>query len=397
MNTLNTTIKEVLERGVEKVYPSASFLRARLLTKKPLKIYVGLDPTAPSLHLGHLIVLNKLAQFQALGHHVFCLIGDFTALIGDPTGKSKTRPVLSPEEVRKNSRQIARQVRKFLNFQGKNPAHLVYNSQWAKKIKPEDLINLTSHFTVQQMVVRDMFQERLKHQRPIFIHEFLYPIFQAYDSVALEADLEIGGNDQTFNMLCGRDLVKDLQHRAKAVMALKLLTDTQGQKMSKTAQNPVFLNDPPEEMFGKIMSYPDSLLESAFELCTRIPKKEIQALKKKLKNPRDLKERLASEIVRLVWGEKKATQAAQEFQRVFQEKNLPLHLPTVKLSSIGKMSLPELLVKAHLASSRSEARRLILQGGIKINQEKQTDEKKIIIPQKGMIIQRGKRRFVKII
>ena len=247
------------------------------------------------------------------------------------------------------------------------------------------------------MIARDMFQERLKHQRPIFIHEFLYPVFQAYDSVALKADLEVGGNDQTFDMLCGRDLVKDLQHREQAVMTLKLLTDTRGQKMSKTAKNPVFLNDQPAEMYGKIMSYPDSLLDSAFELCTRMPIKKIQALKKKSKNPRDLKERLAYEIVRLVWGEKKATQAAQAFQRIFQEKNLPLRLPTVKLSSSGKMSLPELLVKVHLASSRSEARRLVEQGGIKIDQKVQKTWEQTIVPKSGMIIQRGKRRFVKIL
>ena len=397
MNTSKTTIEETLRRGVEKIYPSLSFLRKKLLEKKPLNIYAGFDATAPSLHLGHLIILNKLWQFQALGHHIFFLIGDFTTLIGDPTGKSKTRPTLSPQEIRKNSRQIAQQVRKFLNFQGKNPARLVYNSQWTRKLKPEDLIGLASHFTVQQMITRDMFQERIKRQKPIYIHEFLYPVFQAYDSVALKADLEVGGNDQSFNMLCGRDLVKDLQHREKAVMALKLLTDTQGQKMSKTAQNPVFLNDKPAEMFGKIMSYPDSLLESAFELCTRMPEKEIKSLKKKLLNPRDLKTRLAYEITNLVWGKEKAEQAAQEFQRIFQAKGLPFHLPVIKLNPKRKISLLELLVKTHLAVSRSEARRLVRQGGIKIDQKVQKTWEQTIVPKRGMIIQRGKRRFVKIL
>ena len=397
MDTFKTQIEEVLKRGVEKIYPSSSFLKEKLLQKKPLNIYVGLDPTFSSLHIGHLIVLNKMSQFQALGHHIFLLIGDFTALIGDPTGKSTTRPVLSVQEVTKNSRRFAQQAKKFLSFSGENPAKIVYNSQWSKKLNPVDLIRLTSHFTVQQMIVRDMFQERIKHKKPIFIHEFLYPIFQAYDSVALEADVEVGGNDQTFNMLCGRDLVKDLQHREKVVMTLKLLVGSKGKKMSKTSGAAIFLDDKPAEMYGKIMSYPDDLLESAFELCTQIPEREIQYIKKSMSNPRDVKARLAQEIVTRVWGKAKAFQAEQEFKRIFQAKSVPLNLPTIKLDTQKEISILDLLTKTHLAVSRAEARRLILQGGVKIDQKVQKTWEQMIVPKSGMIIQRGKRRFVKIL
>ncbi len=397
MKAAKITIEEILTKGVEKIYPSTSFLQKRLLEKKPLNIYAGLDPTASSLHIGHLIVLNKLAQLQALGHHIFVLIGDFTALIGDPTGKSTTRPVLSSQEIVNNSKHFVQQAKKFLSFQGENSAKVVYNSQWSKKLRPEDLIRLASHFTVQRMITRDMFQERIKRQKPIYIHEFLYPIFQAYDSVALKADLEVGGNDQTFNMLCGRDLVKSLQHREKAVMSLKLLVDAQGKKMSKTASGAIFLDDKPAEMYGKVMSFPDSLLDSAFELCTQIPEKEIRRLKKTLTNPRDLKSRLAEEIVARIWGQEKSHQAAQEFQRIFQRKGFPLNLPVVRIGLKKKVALLDLLVKVRLAVSRSEARRLVEQGGIRIDQKVQKKWDQIIVPKRGMVIQRGKRRFIKIL
>ncbi len=398
-NTLNQKIQEILERGVEKVYPSKSFLKEKLLTKKPMKLYAGLDPTASSLHIGHLAILNKLAQFQKLGHQVFFLIGNFTSLIGDPTGRSAVRPQLTEKEVLANSRVFKEQAEKVLSFDSPNPARIVYNSQWLSELTLKDLIKLTSHFTVQQMMARDMFQKRVASKKPIFIHEFLYPIFQAYDSVALEADMEVGGNDQTFNMLCGRSLVKDLQHREKIVLTGQLLINADGSKMSKTASNAVFLSDAPLEMFGKIMSYPDSLIEPAFTLCTQVSYVEVKKIGKNLKkqeiNPRDAKIRLAQEIVGIIWGKGKAVQAAQEFQRIFQQKSLPSEIVEVKLSK-RRILLVDLLIKTHLASSHSEARRLIAQGGIKINQQVQREWNQEVAIPKGTIVQRGKRKFVRI-
>lgn len=392
-------IQEILERGVEKIYPSRSALKQRLSTGKPMKIYTGFDATAPSLHIGHLVSLNKLAQLQALGHQIFFLIGDFTTLIGDPTGHSTSRPQLTVKEVLANSCRFSQEASKILSFQGKNPARLVYNSQWIDKLKARDLIQLTSNFTVQQMITRNMFQERMKKGKPIFIHEFLYPIFQAYDSVALEADLEIGGNDQTFNMLCGRSLVKDMQHREKIVMTLQLLTDASGAKMSKTDSNAVFLSDSPQEIYGKVMSYPDELIESAFYLCTKIPYAEAKKIGKNIVEKkisfRDAKARLAWEIVSLNKGKFRADQSAQEFQRVFKEKEVPINIPSLKLAK-KPINIVDLLIRINLASSRSEAKRLIVQGGIQINQkvEKRCDQEIKIT--KGMIIQRGKRKFVRI-
>lgn len=398
-DTRTEKIAEVLERGVEKIYPSSLLLKKRLLAGKPLRVYAGFDPTASSLHLGHLILLHKLAQFQALGHQVFFLIGDFTALIGDPSGRSVTRPRLAKKEVMANSRRFSQQAAKVLSFQGINPAQLVFNSQWLGKLKAEELIKLASHFTVQQMLVRDMFQKRIEKKKPIFIHEFLYPLFQAYDSIALEADLEIGGNDQTFNMLCGRSLVKDLQHRGKMVLALKLLTDTQGKKMSKTADNAISLSDSSQEMYGKVMSFPDELIEPVFYLATRVPQAEIEEIQRKMKekrvNRREAKARLAWEIVAFCWGRDEAERSHQEFRRVFQEKSLPSKIPLVRLPK-KSVSIINLLLQAKLASSRAEARRLITQGGIKINQEVQTDAGRMIKAEKGMLVQRGKRKLVQI-
>ena len=399
MNTLDQKIQEILERGVEKIYPSKDFLKAKLLSGKPMRLYAGIDPTAPSLHIGHLAILNKLAQFQKLGHQVFFLIGDFTSLIGDPTGRSVARPQLTEKQILANSRFFRKQAEKILSFHSPNPAHLVYNSQWSNKMELKDLIGIASRFTVQQMIVRDMFQKRIARHKPIFIHEFLYPIFQAYDSVALEADLEVGGNDQTFNMLCGRSLVKDLQHREKIVLAGKLLINADGSKMSKTATNTIFLNDPPSEMFGKVMSYPDSLIALGFSLCTQIPYEEVKEIEKSLiegkLNPRDAKLHLAEEIVALNWGKGKAKKATQEFLRVFQKKSLPTEIPEISLAD-KSLSLIDLLLKTHLARSRSEARRLIKQGGVRINQQIQSEADREIKISKGLIIQRGRRRFVKI-
>jgi tyrosyl-tRNA synthetase len=392
-------ISEILERGTEKIYPSPAFLKKQLMGKRKLKIYAGFDPTGSSLHLGHLAVLNKLAQLQELGHQIFFLIGNFTALIGDPSGRSTTRPQLTKEEVLTNSDRFYEQAKNVLSFKKPNPARIVFNNQWLNQLKTEDIIRLASHFTVQQLLIRDMFQKRIEKKRPIFVHEFLYPLFQAYDSVALEADLEVGGNDQTFNMLCGRSLVKDIQHREKMVLTLKLLTDAQGKKFSKTEKKAIFLDDSPEEMYGKVMAFPDQSVEPALLLITRIPLKEIEKVKKAMEgervNRRDAKARLAFEMVSQIWGKKEAERAAREFESVFQKKGLPADIPQIQLPK-KTFSLVDLLIKTNLASSKSEARRLISQKGIKINQKTETNVEAEIKLKKGTLIQRGKRKIIQI-
>ena len=264
-------VKEVLSRGVGKIYPSYEALEKLLLSGKKIKLYCGYDPSSSSLHLGHAISLRKLGQFQKLGHEVIMLIGDFTGMIGDPTDKLATRKKLTRQEVLKNAKNYKKIASKFISFTGINAAKLKYNSQWLDKLTFKDLVEITSNFTVQQMIERDMFQERFKNNKPIYFHEFLYPMAQGYDSVAMDIDLEVGGNDQTFNMLVGRTLMKCLKGKEKFVLTMKLLIDSTGKKMSKSEGNMVALDEKPIEMFGKIMSWPDEIMLAGFELLTDVP------------------------------------------------------------------------------------------------------------------------------
>ncbi|MDP2362914.1 MAG: tyrosine--tRNA ligase, partial [Ignavibacteria bacterium] len=284
-------IKEVLSRGVGAVYLSLKALEDKMASGERIRLYCGYDPSAPTLHIGHMVTLKKLAQFQALGHEVIMLIGDFTGMIGDPTGKTAARKKLTRKEVIKNSKNYRKQASRFLKFSGPNPAKILYNSQWSDRLTFKDLIELASNFTVQQMIIRDMFQERIKNKKPVFLHEFLYPLAQGYDSVAMDVDLEIGGKDQTFNMLCGRSLMKALKNKEKFVLATKLLTDPSGKKMGKTEGNIINLDAEPEEMFGKVMAWPDDLIALGFELCTDLKTEEIEKISEQLKekkiNPRD--------------------------------------------------------------------------------------------------------------
>lgn len=391
-------IEGVLSRGVAEILPSRIGLK-RLMMKKKIRVYQGFDPSMPSLHLGNMVGILKLKEFQELGHEVVFLVGDFTGMIGDPTDKLSTRKKLSREQVLKNAKIWKEQISRFLSFSGKNPAKILFNSQWLDKVSFKDLIEITSHFTVQRMLERDFFQKRLKLKAPIYLHEFLYPIAQALDSIFLDTDLEIGGTDQTFNMLVGRDLMKIMKQKEKFVLTMKLLVDKEGKKVGKTTGGAIFLNLSPEEMFGAIMSFPDEVIINAFELLTLISDKERSKIEEQLKNgkihPKQAKERLAFEIVTLNYGKDKAKRAQQEFNRVFKNKKLPLSIPTAKVAK-KRISLLDLLVVLNLASSKSQAKRLILQRGVKINGKIETDWKKIILPKKGMVIQVGKRRFVKI-
>lgn len=392
-------IKEVLERGVEKIYPSKKALKEVLLSSKKIKIYQGFDPSMPNLHLGNLVGILKLRQFQGLGHKVIFLVGDFTGMIGDPTDRLLARKKLTRKQVLKNAKNWREQVGRFLKFSGKNPAQMMFNSKWLDKVTFKDLIEITSKFTVQRILERNFFQRRLEKKRPIFLHEFLYPVAQAIDCVEMDVDLEIGATDQTFNMLVGRVLMKTLKGKEKFVLTTKLLIDKRGRKMGKTAGNAIFLNASPGEMFGKIMAFPDEVIIPAFELLTTLSSKTIKILEGQLKNkkinPMDLKKKLASDIVKLNYGEKKASDARKEFERVFQKRKIPSKIKEFKVKK-NKVKLLDLLFDSKLAPSKSEAKRLILQGGVKINGLVQKDWKKEIKIKKGMIVQVGRRRFVRI-
>lgn len=388
-------IKEALEKGVEKVYPSKQALEKVLKSGKKIRLYCGFDPTSPNLHLGSAIQIRKLAQFQKLGHEVIFLIGDFTALIGDPTDKRAIRKRLTKTQVQKNLRNYKKQASKILKFSGKNSVKIMFNSKWNSKLTYDKIIDLSFNFTVGQMLARNMFRERIKKDKLIFLAEFLYPLTQAYDSIAMDVDLEIGGNDQTFNMLRGRDLMKALKNKEKFVLTTKMLADPRGQKMGKTEGNVINLDELPKEMFGKIMAWPDSLIFPGFELCTDLSMDEISKIKKQKNNPRDNKAKLAYEIVFIHHSSAAARRAEREFNRIFKEKKAPSSVKSFKVS--GKTNILDLLVKTKLAPSKSEAKRLVQQKAIKLDNRIIKDWKQKITPKKGAILKVGKRRFIKLI
>ncbi|MCD6550105.1 tyrosine--tRNA ligase [bacterium] len=398
INTNKTAIRKILNNSsfIQNIYPSKEELFKVLISGKRLVVYHGVDPTAPSLHLGHTTNYFLLEEFRKLGHKVILLIGDFTAQIGDPTGKDKTRKSLTRKEVLENCHNYKKQIGKILDFSTKNnPALLEFNSKWLSKMTLKDVIDLTSKITVQRMIERDMFQKRIKMGRPIWIHEFLYPLLQGYDSVAMNVDIEIGGNDQTFNMLIGRELMKIYRKKEKFVITTPLLIDQKTNKklMSKSEGNFIGLDLSPEEMYGKIMSLSDETIVPILEHCTPLSQKEIQEIKKQF--PRDQKARLAKEIVTIYHGKTAAQKAQENFDRVFRRKELPSKIKKVSVKE-KKMFLLDLLVSTGLASSKSEAKRLVLQKGVKINSQVEEDWKKEIEIKKGMIIQVGKRKFVQL-
>ena len=386
-------IEEALTRGVENIYPNRQALETTLKSGKKLRIYCGIDPTG-KLHIGHGAVLGKLRQFQDLGHEVIVLIGDFTATIGDPSGKHATRKALTREQVLAYAKNYKKQIRKILDFNRSNVKFL-HNEEWTNKLKPVDMLAIASKFTIARLLERDMFQRRIKAGKDIHAHEFLYPVFQAYDAVTMDIDMQIGGNDQMFNMLAGRTLMKKMKKKETFVLTTKLLVDPTGKKMGKTEGNMISLDENPREMYGKIMSWPDNLIGIGFELLTKIPMAEINKLMKSNANPRDIKARLAREIVTIYHGKKEAGKAEKEFNKIFREKKLPTKIQEIKINR-KKINILDLLVKTKLASSKSEAKRLILQKGIKIDKKIQQDWKAVIQIKKGLIIQVGKRHFAKI-
>ncbi|MGB3988208.1 MAG: tyrosine--tRNA ligase [Minisyncoccales bacterium] len=400
MKNREEEIKTVLVRGVDTILPSSKGLKNIITSGKKINIYCGYDPTAPTLHLGHLFTILKLADFQSLGHKVIMLIGDFTGMIGDPTDKSETRRKLNREEVILNSSNYKKIAQKFIKFSGPNPAKLMYNSSWGDKLSFTDIIELASNFTVQQMLVRDMFQERIKRKKPIYLHEFLYPLAQGYDSVAMDIDLEVGGKDQLFNMLCGRDLVKILLKKEKFVLGTKLLVDSSGKKMGKTEGPMVALDAAPEMIYGKIMSWTDEMIIPGLEGCTRISMDQIRKMDKEIRsgkrNPFEVKSILAKEVTRICHNDKAAEAAEKEFNRVFREKEVPSNIKEVKIKEKSQR-LIDLLAQTKIVSSKNEGRRIISQRGVKVDGVVKTNWEESIPIKKGMILNVGKRRFVKIV
>ncbi len=390
-------IDQLLERGMENIYPTAEAFKKVLQSGRRLKIYNGIDPSGPDLHLGHAVVLRKLRALQDLGHEIILLLGDFTGMIGDPTDKSATRIQLTRKQVLQNAKNYKKQASKILRFSGRNAVKIKYNSKWLGKLNFAEVVELAAEFTVQQMAERDMFAKRLAQGKPIHLHEFFYPLMQGYDSVALGVDAEIGGNDQTFNMLAGRTLLKKIKNKEKFVLTTKLLVDPQGKKMGKSEGNMIKLSDSPTDMYGKVMSWTDEMIVPALEILTDLDMAEIKSLALKMKqgeNPKDFKMRLAKEVVTSLIGAKAAQTAESEFIKIFQKKDRPDNLPLVTLSA-GKMSVVELFVATKLVSSKGEARRLLEQGGLSIDDKIMTKDVDITL-QDDLILKRGKRQFVQI-
>ncbi len=396
---------EVIKRGTAELVPENELvekLKKSIQENRPLNIKLGFDPTAPDIHLGHTVVLQKLRQFQDLGHNVTILLGDYTARIGDPTGKSETRKQLTEEQVLANARTYEEQIFKILN---RDRTTMVFNSQWLAPLTFADVINLAAKYTVARMLERDDFAKRFDHEMPISIHEFFYPLMQGYDSVALEADVELGGTDQKFNLLMGRHLQKEYGQQPQVAIMMPILEGLDGvQKMSKSLGNYIGITESPREMYGKTMSIADELMVRYFELVTPVSMEEIRGIEAGLNSgslhPRDVKMRLGREIVTIYHGAEAALRAEEEFKNIFQKKELPDEIPeyTVDFTGLedGQIWLPKLLTLAGLAASTSEGRRLIQQGAVKVDDDKFDDPNGKIVPRGGMIIKAGKRKFVKL-
>lgn len=356
-----------------------------------MRLYWGIDPTGNKIHLGHSVPLRKMRAFQDAGHHVILLIGSFTAMIGDPSGRDELRCPLTKEDVQKNFETYIEQAKKILDM---DKLEVRYNHEWLEKLTFKDILSLTSHFTVQQMLQRDMFVKRMKDNAPISLTEFMYPLMVGYDSVILDVDVELGGNDQLFNMLAGRTLQTAFKKRDKFVLTTRLIEGTDGRKMSKSYNNCVYLEDAPNDMFGKLMSVKDELIPVYMECCTDLPMTEIEEAKKAMQkgsNPRDFKARLAKEIVTLYHGAAAAMSAEEAFDRVFKNKELPEEIQ--EFAAKKGTSLVDILAATKLSTSKSDARRLIEQGGVKLNDAPVTLE---TTAQEGTL-RVGKRKFLKIV
>ena len=394
-----------LRRGAIAIVPEDG-LRQKLHrsagTGKPLKIKLGLDPTAPDIHLGFAVVLRKLRQFQDLGHQVILIIGDYTALIGDPSGRSATRPMLSKNEIDANARTYVDQLARILD---RERTVVRFNSEWLGELDFAQVVRLASKMTVAQVLQRGDFANRYAQHQPISLHELLYPLAQAYDSVAIEADVEMGGQDQTFNILAGRDLQREMGQDPQVGMFMPLLVGLDGvHKMSKSLGNYIGIAEPPGEMYGKVMSLPDALMRDYFVLATDVPEEECEALLRQAEtgqtNPKLVKQRLAREIVRLYHGDAAAQAAEAEFNRVFSRGELPAEMPEVAVPTgelkEGRIWVVRLITLAGLAKTSGEARRLVEQGGVSLDDEKVTDWQTQVPARDGAVLKVGKRHFARL-
>lgn len=399
ISTDQNKIEEFLNRGVEQVLPSKDFAKSRLISGDVIKVYLGIDPTGPSLHIGHAIALKKLAQLQNLGHKIVLLMGDFTARIGDPTDKLATRKTLTTEQITENLKNYKAQASKIVSFEGENPAEIVFNNDWLGKMSFADVLELCSKTTIQRLLERDMFAKRIAEEKPVYVHEALYPLMQGYDSVAMMVDGEIGGNDQLFNMLMGRDLLKEYG-KEKFVLTVKLLTDASGTKMGKSEGNMVTLDDSADDMFGKILSWTDGMIIGGFELCTNVSREEILDMEVGMQNgenPMQYKKRLAREIISIYHNDIEAESAQANWEQTFSEGGLPTDIP--EISGATGTELVEILAGEKILASKAEFRRLVDEGAVKImnesGEEKITDSKFTVT--QTSIFKIGKKKFVKII
>ncbi len=396
-------IDTLLTRGVDKIYPSREALEKVLRSGKKLKLYQGFDPTGTQLHIGHAVGFRKLRQWQDLGHEVIFLIGDGTGQAGDPSGKKKTREKFATsEELRQNGRDYVMQASKIVRFDGPNPVKILYNGDWLNELDLTKILEIAGHFSLQQMLERDLYQERLKSGNDLSLREFLYPLLQGYDSVAMVVDLELGGSDQTFNMLAGRKLVKAYLNKEKYVMTVPLLTDSKGTKIGKTEDNVIGITDPPNDFYGKIMALGDEAIIPCFTLLTDMPLTDIEVMKEKIssgQNPMELKKKLAFTLTSQFNNEADAGRAQENFEQVVQRGQLgQAELPTTRLDTFSaNASLVTVLLEGHFTASKSQARRLIEQKAVEINGKVLTDPNSISKLKPGDIIKVGKRQVKKII
>ena len=395
-------IETLLTRGVDKIYPSREALEKALRSGRKLKLYQGFDPTGTQLHIGHAVAIRKLKQFQNLGHHVIFLIGDITAMIGDPSGKFSARKMLTREEVLENAKTYKEQASKILKFTGLNPAEIKYNSEWLGKMNAFEFLRIANMLSVQQVVERDMFQKRIKQDQDVFMNEFLYPVLQAYDSIAMDVDLEIGGSDQMFNMMMGRKLMRKMKQKEKFVLTVPLLTDAAGNKIGKTEGNMIGITDQPNDFYGKIMALADSAIVPCFNLLTDMPLTEIVSIRKAMdtgENPINFKKLLAFELTKEFNDELAANVAQTYFETTFQKGETTGSLeefPLTKLTS-SQLSIINLLLQTKSVTSKSEARRLVEQKGVDIDQTVVDLVNTNITLKPGMTLKVGKKRFLRFV
>jgi tyrosyl-tRNA synthetase len=391
---------EQLKRGTVEIFNEnelAERLAEAAKEKRQLRVKLGMDPTAPDIHLGHTVVMRKMRQFQDMGHKAVLIIGDYTARIGDPTGQNTTRPMLSPEQIEKNAKTYIAQAGKILDT-SKDKLEVRHNSQWLEKMSLMELIQLAAKKTVAQMLARDSFKQRLQNDIDVYTHEFIYPLMQGYDSVVIKSDVELGGTDQTFNNLVGRDIQRAYGQKAQIVITMPILVGLDGkEKMSKSKGNYIGVTDSPKDMFGKVMSISDDMMENYFTLLTDIGADKIKELVNSQKtHPKLAKVLLGKTIIKQFYNEAVAEQAAEEFEKVFAQKQMPQNMPEVKISG-ESITAAKLLAACNLVASGGEAKRLIAGGGLTIDGEKITDPNKAITPANGMIVRAGKLKFAKLI